>query len=69
MKGYTITSVCKEDIIMAFKGTDKYENVKEAVNNMTDEDMRFLASQMANDYLSQLFWDSLRILFEDIFLS
>ncbi|MFC1816092.1 hypothetical protein ACFL0M_09130 [Thermodesulfobacteriota bacterium] len=35
---------------------------------MDDREMRQLASKLADDYCNQLFWDSLRIIFEDRFL-
>ena len=67
-KMYPITSVCKEDIIQAFASSGKLERVKQRITEMDDTEMRHLASKMANDYLEQLYWDSLRIIFEDRFL-
>ncbi len=67
-KLYPITSVCKEDIIQAFASSGKLERVKQRITEMDDAEMRHLASKMANDYLEQLYWDSLRIIFEDRFL-
>lgn len=65
---FTITSVCKDDIIEAFAGRDELKDVKLRLVRMTRDEMKDLARKMANDYLTQLYWDSLRILFEDWFL-
>ena len=68
-KMFPITSVCKEDIIRAFEGSDLLEHVKERIEKMDNSEMDFLANKMADDYCNQLFWDSLRIIFEDRFLN
>jgi len=65
---FPITSLCKADIITAFEGTDILEQVKQRVDKMDESDMKYLADQMAEDYLTQLYWDSLRIIFEERFL-
>jgi hypothetical protein len=65
---FPITSLCKADIITAFEKTDKLESVKQRIEQMDESDMKHLADQMADDYLTQLFWDSLRIIFEERFL-
>jgi hypothetical protein len=67
-KMFPITSICKEDIVRAFAELDIFEKVKKRVENMDDAEMRKLAEKMADDYLEQLFWDSLRTIFEDRFL-
>ncbi|SLM30857.1 hypothetical protein MTBBW1_2500006 [Desulfamplus magnetovallimortis] len=58
---FTITSISKEDIIHAF---NEDEHVKKIVEAMDDSDMETLASKMADDYCEQLFWSSLKIIFE-----
>lgn len=67
-KMYPITSVCKGDILHAFDGSAKLERVKQRIYEMDDSEMRHLASKMASDYCEQLYWDSLRIIFEERFL-
>jgi hypothetical protein len=67
-KFFPITSVSKEDIIHAFQNTDIAERVKEMVSKMDEGEMKELASEMADDYCDQMFWDSLRIIFEERFL-
>jgi len=67
-KEFPVTSVCKEDIIQAFQETSILEQVKKRVEEMKDSEMKELASQMADDYCEQLFWSSLKIIFEDRFL-
>lgn len=67
-KFFPITSVSKEDIIHAFQNTDIAEPVKEIVAKMDDGEMNELASKMADDYCNQMFWNSLRIIFEERFL-
>ncbi len=63
---FSITALSKGDIIEAFDGNIK---VNELVQDLTDDDMKYLASKMADDYCNQLFWDSLKILFEEKYLS
>jgi len=65
---FQITSVSKEDIIHAFKNTDILKRVKEKVVEMDDSEMKELASKMADDYCEQMFWESLKIIFEERFL-
>jgi len=62
---FPITSVCRDDIIHAFENDAR---AKKAVKNMDDDDMKHLASEMGDDYCEQLFWDSLRIIFESKFI-
>jgi len=62
---FPITSVSKEDIIHAFQNTDIADQVKERVAKMDDAEMKELASKMADDYCNQMFWNSLRIIFEE----
>ena len=62
---FPIKSVSKEDIIQVFDGETK---VRKVVMNLEDHDMKFLASKLADDYCNQLFWDSLKIIFEFHFL-
>ena len=67
MKEFPITSICKEDILQAYEGTDLTEQTKKRVEAMDDSDMRELASKMADAYMN-VFWDDLRIIFEERFL-
>ncbi len=65
---YKITSVCKEDILAAFEGRDELPEIKKRLMEMTSSEMERLASKLSDDYHNQLFWDSLRIIFEDGFM-
>ena len=62
---FPITSVSKEDIIHAFQNKDIADQVKERVAKMDDAEMKELASKMADDYCNQMFWSSLKIIFEE----
>ena len=62
---YPITSVCKDDIFHAF-GDDA--QAQEAIKKMDEGDMVTLASKMADDYCDQLYWDSLKVIFETRFM-
>ena len=62
---YPITSVCKDDIFHVF-GDDN--EAKEAIRKMDDGDMETLASKLANDYCDQLYWDSLKVIVEMVFM-
>lgn len=68
-KFFKITAVCKEDILMAFEGSDKYDKASKRALTMTDNEMTLLAAKLADDYLNQLYWDSLRTIFEDKFMN
>lgn len=65
---FPITYICREDIIHAFKESDMFEQVKKKVKMMDNSDMECLASKLADDYCEQLFWDSLKIIFEERFI-
>lgn len=65
---YKIASVAKSDIIAAFEGDDDFYKIKARLKKMTDKEMRVLANKMSDDYLNQLFWDSLRVSFKDRFM-
>ena len=67
-KYYQITSIAKEDILARFEGDKEIKKIKKIVKNMTDGDMEYLASKMADDYCNQLFWDSLGYIFKDRFM-
>lgn len=71
-KMYKITSVCKEDIRQAFAFEDDKlqvpKEIEQAIRKMTDSDMIELAEDMADDYCNQLYWESLRTIFEANFL-
>ncbi len=66
---FSITAVSKSDILYVFKDTDLYQQVKNRVTKMDNTEMESLASKLADDYCTQLFWGSLRIIFEDRFLA
>lgn len=68
-KYYEITSVTKDDIRTCFKDAGGLtKKVEKRIDDMTDSEMKHLASKMADDYLNQLYWGSLKIIFEEIFL-
>jgi hypothetical protein len=62
----SITALSKDDVIEAFDGEVR---IKELVHDLSDDDMKYLASKLADDYCNQLFWDSLKIIFDEHFLS
>lgn len=68
MERFPITSVCKEDILSEFEDEDNYEEIKDRVERMTDEEMKTLADKMRDDYCEQLFWSSLRGIFKASFM-
>ena len=67
---FPITSVSKDDIRQALLDADDKipADVEKRIAEMGDSEMEELASKMADDYIEQLFWISLRILFQDRFL-
>jgi len=63
---FPVTYISKDDIIHAFSNNPE---IKEIVNNLDDADMKHLASKLGGDYCEQLFWESLKIIFESNFMS
>jgi hypothetical protein len=63
---FSITALSKGDIIEAF---DADVRIKELVHDLSDDDMKYLASKLADDYCNQLYWDSLKIIFDEHFIS
>lgn len=61
---FPITSICREDILETFKEDENYEQIKKRIKELTNADMKYLASKMADDYCNQLYWISLRNIFE-----
>ena len=64
-KFYPITRLCKQDLRNEFKGNEK---ALKKIEELDDADMKMLASKMADDYLEQLYWWSMRTIFEELFL-
>lgn len=62
---FHITSVCKDDLIEVFKGNKKALSRIQAMN---EADMSYLSEKLASDYCEQLYWSSLKIIFEDRFM-
>jgi len=67
-KAFPITSVCRDDLWHAFAGTSDEMQGGKRMLMMTDNEMTQLARYMAEDYCSQLFHDSLRIIFRERFM-
>lgn len=73
-EGFNITSVCKDDLISHYtvkysKIPKRLKKINNVIKSMDCDDMRRLAEKMANDYVEQMFWISLEILFESMFLN
>lgn len=60
---YKITSMCKADMREVFK--NQPENLKK-VEQLTDAQMEYIASKMADDYINQLYWSSLEIITDNV---
>jgi len=67
---YEITSICKSDLRYHFSrpGVNFNQKALYRIETLTKEDMKNLAGLMAEDYIEQMFWSSMGILFEDNFL-
>ena len=50
---FTITRVCREDLAEIFG---------EKANELSNDEMEWLASKMADDYIEQLYWTQIEIL-------
>ena len=62
---FVITRLSKDDLRAVFKDNAK---ALEIIEKLDDCKMRMLAEKMADDYLEQLYWQSLKTIFEDKFL-
>ena len=63
---YVIARLHKDDIKTAFRN-DK--QALEKIDKLTEAEMSYIASKLQNDYLTQLFWQSLRDIVTELFLS
>jgi len=64
--GYFVTTrLSKDDLKAVFKDNAK---ALEIIEELDDARMEWLAGKMADDYLEQLYWQSLKTIFEDEFL-
>ena len=63
---FPVTYISKDDIIHAFPNNSE---VKTIVKRLDDADMKHLASKLGDDYCEQLFWESLKIIFELNFMA
>ena len=64
-----ITYITKDDIKATFEYVGRSTpEIEVVIDNLDDSDMWTLASKMADDYVSQLYWGSLRFIFEEYFL-
>ena len=68
LKLYPITCLSKADIIQEFKYNNNKDLIIKKVKKLTISEMKELASKMANDYLEQLYWVSLRTIFESKYM-
>lgn len=64
-KYYPIISLSKEDLEEEFDGD---EEALKKIKALTPQNMEYLASKLADDYCEQLYWSSLRYIFESRFL-
>ena len=62
---FPITAVCKDDLFHIF-GDDSA--AQEVIKKMDAGDMEALASKLADDYCTQLYWDSLKVIVESKFI-
>ena len=58
-KPFSITSLCREDLTNQEIGYSRKNALK-----ITDDQMKNIASKMADDYCQQLFWESLDIILD-----
>jgi hypothetical protein len=70
-KQYPITSLSKDDLIkwftIKYAKSSKAKKIMEAIDKMTDRDMRKLASLMEDDYIEHMFWSSMEYFFNEMF--
>jgi len=60
---YTVTRVCKDDMREVFK--EDLEKL-ELIDKLTDDQMRYITQKLADDYINQLYWNSLKIIAKSV---
>ena len=61
-EGFVITRLHKDDLRKLFKDNKK---ALEVIDELDEGEMQYIADKLANDYLEQLYWDSLKTIFEE----
>lgn len=60
---YKITSINIDDIRQILTNRDMSEDdIERILSSVDEDDMKTIADKMANDYLTQLYWDSMSII-------
>jgi len=65
LDSFPVTYLSKDDIIHAFHNNPE---VKIIATNLDDADMKHLASKLADEYCDQLYWESLKTIFDADYL-
>lgn len=60
---YIVTRTCKEDMISIFEDN---KEMLELIKTFTPNDMKWIASKLENDYINQLYWESLGAVIETL---
>ena len=64
---FPITSVCREDIIHAFKDVDELTpEISTKILNFSNDEMKWIARKLADNFCNCCFWDSLKDLSERV---
>lgn len=61
---YPITSLCKEDIIACYEGSDEEADVIKAVEELEPMNMEYIAKKMADSFCDCCYWEALKCRFE-----
>lgn len=62
-KFYVVTSTCKDDMREVLK--DKPKMLK-LIDQLNDDQMKWIARKLEDDYVNQLYWSSLQIIVEGL---
>ena len=66
MKGFNVTSVCREDIVEVFEAFED-EEMLEKILNISDSDMIWIAGKLADQFCGCCFWGALENRVERVF--
>ncbi len=64
-KPFTVTSVCKEDLLHLLD-EGKLKIPKWRIKKLNEATMKRIASKLSDDYCEQLFWSSLEIIADKV---
>lgn len=64
---FPISRLHRDDIKHLYEDNSNYEKICDSVDNLSDQEMEYIARKLGDDYCEQLFWTSLQLIYEEHF--